>query len=112
MSKAKYPSKQQRRQKGARSLLSNPLILVLGGVILLAVAFFAVRKARQPAETLTPPLNAEAIGGPSLKVDKEKVDLGDVPLDQTVTVTFQLSNAGDKPLQFSEQPYIEVKQGC
>ena len=112
MSKAKYPSKRHHKQKGGSGLLSNPLVLVLGGLILLAGAFFAVWNARQPVATQAPPVDMEVSGAPSLKVDKEKVDLGDVPLDQTVTVTFQLANAGDQTLRFSEQPYIEVKQGC
>ena len=54
----------------------------------------------------------EVNGSPSMKVDKEQVDLGDVKLGQTVEVTFQVTNVGDQPLRFEEQPYIEVVEGC
>jgi hypothetical protein len=47
-----------------------------------------------------------------LKVDKEKVDLGDVKLGQTVMVSFQLTNLGDKTLKFTKAPYVEVLEGC
>ncbi len=35
-----------------------------------------------------------------------------MPLGQTVEVSFQVSNAGDQPLRFSQAPYIEVLEGC
>ncbi len=83
-----------------------PLIMALAGAaILIMAAFFAFSK--KPA-SFTP----EVTGGPSLKVDKEKVDLGDVKLGQTVQVSFEISNVGDQPLKFAKAPYIEVKEGC
>lgn len=112
MSNGKNPSKRKSNRKNSKSLLANPLVLVLAGLILMVGAVFAFRRLTQPIATQTPPVNAEVQGAPGLKVDKEKVDLGDVPLDQTVTVTFQLANIGDQILRFTEQPYIEVKQGC
>ncbi len=51
-------------------------------------------------------------GSPSLKVDQEKVDLGNVKLGQTVEVKFMLTNVGDETLRFRKAPYIEVLQGC
>ncbi len=54
----------------------------------------------------------EVKGSPSLKVDKDNVDLGDEKLGNTVAVTFQVTNIGDQPLRFSEQPYVEVVEGC
>jgi hypothetical protein len=54
----------------------------------------------------------EVNGAPSIKVDKEQVDLGDVKLGKTVEVTFKVTNVGDQTLRFQEQPYIEVVEGC
>jgi hypothetical protein len=54
----------------------------------------------------------EVTGSPSLKVDQEKVDLGNVKLGRTVEVSFQLTNVGDQTLRFKEPPTIEVKEGC
>ena len=82
----------------------GPLLIVL--VIGLAVALIAL--ATQPASKV--PL--EVSGAPSLKVDQEQADLGNVRLGQTVSVLFELSNAGDQPLRFSDTPYVEVVEGC
>ena len=76
-----------------------------GAAILIVVVVFAFQK--KPT-SFTP----EVTGGPSLKADKEKVDLGDVKLGQTVEVSFEIRNVGDQSLKFSKAPYIEVKEGC
>ena len=98
-----YSSKRRRPQAKNNKL---PVFLFFGGaLILLVAAFFAFQK--KPA--LYPP---EVTGGPSLKVDKEKVDLGDMKLGSTAQVSFKITNVGDQPLRFSKAPYIEVKEGC
>jgi hypothetical protein len=81
------------------------LFLLLGGIILIGVAFFLVGKP-QPKAAI------EVTGAPSLKVDKEQVDLGDEKLGSTVKVSFLLTNVGDQPLRFSKDPYVEVVEGC
>ena len=111
MSKYKNSSKGRTRRK-SDSLLKNPLFVILGGLILVAVALFVLWRVNQPGVTKLPPVNVEVSGSPSLKVDQDKVDLGDVPLNETVTVTFQLANTGDETLRFTKEPYIEVKEGC
>lgn len=98
-------SKAQRRQRRRNTFL--PFFLAVGGVLLIAGAFFAFRGGRS-----SPPANIEVAGAPSLKVDKEQVDLGDVRLGQWVSATFQLTNVGDKTLRFTREPYIEVLEGC
>lgn len=96
------PKRKQTHVKGSKITL----FLLLGGVVILAIAlFFAFRK---PASSFTP----EVTGGPSIKVDKEKVDLGNMKLGSTAQVSFEIKNVGDKPLRFTEAPYIEVKEGC
>jgi hypothetical protein len=95
-----------KRKQNPRARSKIPLFLMLGGAaILIAALFFVFRK---PA----PPYTPEVSGGPSLKADKEKVDLGDIRLGRTVQVSFTIKNVGDQPLQFSDAPYIEVKEGC
>ena len=104
MSKVKRGVSKSRQVKRKQSKL--PLIMALAGVaILIIAAFFAFQK--KPT-SYTP----EVTGGSSLKADKEKVDLGDVKLGQTVQVSFEISNVGDQPLKFSKLPFIEVKEGC
>ena len=97
----KYPKKRQRQNRKWQ-----PILLALGGLLLVALAFLALRDKPAPGAAI------EVTGAPSLQVDNEKVDLGDVKLNQTVQVSFQLPNVGDETLRFVKQPYIEVVEGC
>ncbi len=90
-----------------RKKQSWPLILLLtAGLLLIVGAVFAFRKPSGPTAGI------EVTGSPSLKVDREKVDLGNVKLGRTVEVKFTLTNVGDKTLRFSKTPYVEVLVGC
>jgi len=109
VSKSKYSSKRRRKQSSLGKILSTPLLVVVAGVLLVAGALFALWKSGQPA---TPKVPVEVSGSPSLEVDREIVDLGDVPLNQTVSVSFQLTNVGDETLRFTDEPFIEVVEGC
>ena len=83
-----------------------PLFLMLGGALILIIAaFFAFQK--KPS-SFTP----EVTGRPNLTADKTSVDLGDEKLGNPVEVSFELKNTGDRPLQFSKAPYIELIEGC
>jgi len=84
-----------------------PILLVLGGVLLLGLTAFLFWRSGTAS---TAPI--EVSGAPRLKADKEKVDLGAVQLGQTVQVSFKIANVGDKPLRFTEDPYVEVVEGC
>ena len=97
----KYPGKRRKRNNPW-----IPIAAVVGGVLLVAFAFWGLRDK---------PTNKAAIevtGAPSLKPDQEVVDLGDVKLGKTVQVSFQLTNVGDQTLRFTEDPYVEVVEGC
>jgi len=98
--------KKNRRKRQRQGQKWFPLLIALGGLLLVGFSFLALRDKPPPGATI------EVTGASSLKVDKEKVDLGDVKLGKTVEVTFQLTNVGDKTLRFDEQPYIEVVEGC
>jgi hypothetical protein len=86
-----------------------PLLLALGGFVLVAAALFAIWKSGQPQLANVP---VEVAGQPSLKVDKEEIDFGDVKVGDQVSASFTLTNVGDKTLRFTEDPYIEVREGC
>ena len=102
-------NKSKKRPVHKQSASRTPLLLVLGGIVLIgaAVLLFAAS-----GNNNAPKAAIEVTGAPSLKVDKEKVDLGSVKLGQTVDVSFELTNVGDRQLQFSGKPYIEVAAGC
>ena len=100
-------NKNSKKLKNRSNKLPWPIILLIGGGLLVLIgAFFVFNK---PTEAGVAAVGADS---PGLKVDKEKVDLGDVKLGQTVMVSFQLTNLGDKTLKFTEAPYIEVLEGC
>lgn len=99
----------QRRRKARRSPLPVPLLIAVGGVILLGAALFAFWRSQQPSGGTVP---VEVSGQPSLKVDQEFVDFGEVKVDEMVSVTFTLSNVGDETLRFEARPYVEVVEGC
>jgi hypothetical protein len=83
-----------------------PLIIVAGVALIVA----AVVSGNNPAPATRPA--SEVKGAPALKVDKEKVDFGNVTLGRTVEVKFEVTNVGDQPLSFKEKPYVEVAEGC
>lgn len=105
MSKSKSRSKRQSKRSSRLPLV----LLIVGGSLLAGAALFALLRSNQPS---TPGAQVEVSGSPSLKVDRESLDLGDVPLDQPVNVTFQLTNVGDETLRFDQEPFIEVAAGC
>ena len=104
MSKIRKPAPKYRHTRAKKNRL--PLLLVSGGVLLLIVAlFFAFRK---PAAPNIP----EVTGMPSIKVDKLKVDLGNMRLGSTAFASFELKNVGDQVLQITQVPTIQVIEGC
>ena len=95
----------QRKKNQVRKLW--PLLIAIGGIALIGLALWATRRG-----DATPDAVIEVQGAPSLKVDQEKIDLGDIRLGKTVSASFTLTNVGDKPLRLTDQPYIEVAAGC
>ena len=104
MSKVKKPVTNRRQTQAKKN--RAPFLLVLGGlVILIGALFFAFRK---PAAPVIPAVT----GKPSVKIDKEKIDLGNMKLGDTAFASFQLTNVGDQVLQFTQAPTIQVIEGC
>ena len=83
-----------------------PYLLGLSLVLLAGLVFFVLRKDAPPKAEV------EVTGAPSLRVDQEKIDLGVMKFNQPAEASFQLTNVGDQTLRFSEDPYIEVAEGC
>lgn len=85
------------------------IALVAGGLILIAASFAIANAASKNRADLS---LVEVSGQPSLKVDQEIIDYGDVKLNTNLDFTLRLTNVGDQPLRISETPTIEVKEGC
>jgi hypothetical protein len=82
-------------------------LIIVAGAALIVVALIG-SGANQSGSTSQPQVSA----GPALHVDQEKIDLGTVPLGETVSAQFEIANVGDQPLRFTQKPYIQVAAGC
>ena len=80
--------------------------IVGGGLLLIFGALSLLGGSKGPKAAI------EVTGRPSLKVDRETIDLGEIPLGTPVKTAFVLTNVGDQPLRVTEAPYIEVVEGC
>ena len=75
------------------------LIVVVGGIFLLAAAFVLVRQGGDA-------------GTPQIAVDQQQIDYGYVRYGDTRAIKIAVTNTGDGVLRFKEKPYIEVLEGC
>ena len=91
-------SKKHKKQK-QRQVVPWPLIII-GGLLLIAAAFFIANQGGGGG------------GSPSIAVDQQKIDYGDVKFNVEKTFAIKITNNGDGALRFKEKPYIEVLEGC
>src|SRR5690606_24156778 len=104
MSQRKY--RQNHKKQKAQKQNWVPYLLGLSLVLLAGLVFFVLRKDAPPKAEV------EVTGAPSLRVDQEKIDLGVMKFNQPAEASFQLTNVVDQTQRFSEDPYIEVAEGC
>ncbi len=89
-------SKKHKRQKQKFPWM----FLALGGVfVALAVFLFALQ-------------GGDGGGAPSIAVDQQLIDYGDVKFNVEKTFAIKVTNTGDGTLRFKEKPYIEIVEGC
>ena len=87
-------SKKHKRQKFPWA------IAALGGILLIVAAFLFARQSGDGGET------------PTIAVDQQRIDYGDVKFGVNKTFAIKVTNTGDGTLRFKEAPYIEVVEGC
>lgn len=90
---------QKYRKKNQRNNFPWLLVVLGGGLLLLAAVLFANR-------------SGDGDGTPSISVDQQKIDYGYVKFGETRSIAVKVTNTGDGTLRFKEQPYIEVVEGC
>lgn len=91
-------SKKHRRQK-QRKNFPWPLV-ALGGILLIAAAFLFTNQGDDGG------------GTPSIAVDQQLIDYGDQHFGTNLTFKIKVTNTGDGTLRFTEEPYIEILEGC
>jgi len=75
-------------------------LAAVGGILLVIAAFFLARQ------------NGNGGGIPSIAVDQQKIDFGDVKFGVNKIFAIKVTNTGDGALRFKEEPYIEILEGC
>jgi hypothetical protein len=91
-------SKKHKRQKQKQKF--PWIFLALGGVFVALAVFLFARQG------------GDGGGTPSIAVDQQKIDYGDVKFGVNKTFAIKITNTGDGTLRFKEEPYIEVLEGC
>ena len=91
-------SKKHKRQKQKQKFPG--ILLVLGGVFVARAVFLFARQG------------SDGGGTPSIMVDQQKIDYGEVKFGVNKTFAIKVTNTGDGTLRFKEDPYIEVVEGC
>ena len=81
--------------------------LVIGAALVASVATIVFTRNGAPV-----PAGAGETGNPVLRVDRDRIDLGAVPLGRSVEAHFTLTNAGDGMLRLARVPYVEAVAGC
>ncbi len=92
-------SKNKKKFKRQKQRNNFPWLLLALGSVLLVIAglFFA---------------NRDENGTPSIAVDQQKIDYGDVKFGINKAFAIKVTNTGDGTLRFREEPYIEILEGC
>ena len=91
-------SKKHKRQKQKQKF--PWIFLALGGVFVALAVFLFARQG------------GDGGGTPSIAVDQQKIDYGDVKFGVNKTFSIKVTNTGTGTLRFTEQPYIEIVEGC
>ena len=92
----------QRREAQARRRRKTAIAVVIGILLIAAVAVFASYEPYAP----------EVTGRPNLVLDKSSIDFGTLPLNQAVSAEFRVRNTGDQPLTITNEPFVRVAEGC
>ncbi|HEX6270450.1 MAG TPA: hypothetical protein VFZ43_09455 [Anaerolineales bacterium] len=93
MSKKKY------KKRKYRKAFPWPLV-AFGGVLLVLAAVLLANRGDNGG------------GTPSIAVDQQRIDYGDVKFNVPKSFAIQVTNTGTGTLRFKEDPYIEVVEGC
>lgn len=78
-------------------------LLAFGGILILTAVFVFARQGGG---------GGDAGGTPKIAADPQKIDYGYVKFGNEESFTIKVTNTGAGVLQFKEQPYIEVLEGC
>ena len=102
---ARYKTKMKPKTSPRGSLF--PLWLSLAGLVMLLIAGWTFARGN-PKDNAS----IEVKGAPRLKIATDFIDHGQVKLGSLIRDDIRVTNVGDRPLRFTEAPYVEVREGC
>lgn len=113
-------AKSKRKPAPARNRRSPwPIVLVLGGLLLVAAVIAASLLGGPSQQGQTPGPGSPSLTiteierSPEAQIDGLKVDFGQMKMGADVaTLRLTLRNSGAKTLQFSQAPYVQLADGC
>ena len=91
-------SRKSRQNKKSKNI--SWIYVVAGGVLLIVAALFFANQS------------GDGGGTPSIAVDQQEIDYGDVKFNVEKTFAIKVTNTGAGTLRFKEEPYIQVLEGC
>ena len=94
-------SRKHRKQKQRKS---TPWVLFAFGGILIIVAIVLFTNRSGSGDN--------GGGTPKITVDQQKIDFGYVKFGNDKTFQIKVTNSGTGTLRFTENPYVEVLEGC
>ncbi len=98
------------KKKGRSSWVAGPLLLLGGAMLVLGAIVLASLGSKQ--NVVLDEGQVEVRGQPRLRAVPASIDLGEVKLNTPKTFQIALTNVGDEPLKLTEEPYLEVVEGC
>lgn len=112
MSSKRHRSKQSSRRNQSRGMRIPkkfmPLIVAgIGGLIVAGAALLLATGKGSPKGYMP-----EYSGGARIDLNQDTFDYGDVKLNTVITTDVEISNVGDKPLQITGTPQVQVLEGC
>ena len=112
MARSKKSRRSQRKSNNNMQWIIGGLV---GGVMLI-IAALALGVFQGEDSASQKPFDAnfepEVTGAPSVAVDQEVVNYGDVKLGTTVNSIINVRNLGDEPLEILGEPRVELLEGC
>lgn len=93
-------AKRQPKSKFERYYWIGGVALIVGLIIVLTLQF--------TNQDFVPKVE----GAPSIEVKQSVIDHGTIEVNRQITSAFEVRNVGDEYLYFTDQPYVEVIEGC